>query len=178
MSGEGAMALARRFGAEELQGTTDAQTLRWKEAAFEDGFRPFGDARDVDTVGAVAVARNGDMAAATSTGGLFGKLPGCVGDAAINGAGMYASSRVAVVGTGLGEIFLQTSACRRVGELVEEGLDPQPAVEEIVALLRTETPSPVALLAMDSDRRIGAAYAGRSWDVDGFGSRAAVRQIL
>jgi L-asparaginase / beta-aspartyl-peptidase len=177
MSGEGAMSLAREAGAEVLDATTNFQSMRWKEAASGDGFRRFGDARDVDTVGAVALGSRGDLAAATSTGGLFGKLPGRVGDAPISGAGMYATSRVAVVGTGLGEVFLKVSACRRVGELVEDGMAPQLAVETITALLRDQTSSPAALLALDSDCRVGAAFAGHSWEVAGFGSELSIKEI-
>jgi beta-aspartyl-peptidase (threonine type) len=55
MSGEGAMRLAIDIGAELLDQTTDQQFSRWKEAVLKDGFKEFGDARDVDTVGAVAL---------------------------------------------------------------------------------------------------------------------------
>jgi len=177
MSGEGAMSLAKEVGAEVLDATTDVQSLRWKRAVFGDGFRPFGDTRDLDTVGAVALGSKGDLAAATSTGGLFGKLPGRVGDAPISGAGMYATSRVAVVATGLGEIFLRVSACRRVGELVEDGMEPQSATETVIAQLRDQASSPVALLALDSDCRVGAAFADHFWEVEGFGSELSVKEI-
>jgi len=60
------------------------------------------------TVGAVALDRQGNLAAATSTGGYTGKLPGRVGDSPIVGAGTYADNRAcAVSGTGLGEAFLR-----------------------------------------------------------------------
>jgi beta-aspartyl-peptidase (threonine type) len=60
------------------------------------------------TVGAVARDANGNLAAATSTGGYTGKLPGRVGDSPIIGAGNYADNRTcAVSGTGLGEAFIR-----------------------------------------------------------------------
>lgn len=60
------------------------------------------------TVGAVARDRAGNLAAATSTGGYTGKLPGRVGDSPIVGAGTYAdNSACAVSGTGLGEAFIR-----------------------------------------------------------------------
>jgi L-asparaginase / beta-aspartyl-peptidase len=60
------------------------------------------------TVGAVALDSSGDLAAATSTGGYTGKLPGRVGDSPIIGAGTYADNRgCAVSGTGLGEAFIR-----------------------------------------------------------------------
>jgi len=59
------------------------------------------------TVGAVARDANGNLAAATSTGGYTGKLPGRVGDSPIIGAGNYADNACAVSGTGLGEAFIR-----------------------------------------------------------------------
>jgi len=60
------------------------------------------------TVGAVAVDAGGNLAAATSTGGYTGKLPGRVGDSPIIGAGNYADNEAcAVSGTGLGEAFIR-----------------------------------------------------------------------
>jgi len=60
------------------------------------------------TVGAVALDAAGNLAAATSTGGYTGKLPGRVGDSPIVGAGTYADNAAcAVSGTGLGEAFMR-----------------------------------------------------------------------
>jgi len=60
------------------------------------------------TVGAVALDANDNLAAATSTGGYTGKMPGRVGDSPIIGAGTYADNRAcAVSGTGLGEAFMR-----------------------------------------------------------------------
>jgi L-asparaginase / beta-aspartyl-peptidase len=62
------------------------------------------------TVGAVALDLAGNLAAATSTGGYTGKLPGRVGDSPIIGAGNYADNRAcAVSGTGLGEAFIRAA---------------------------------------------------------------------
>lgn len=60
------------------------------------------------TVGAVALDADGHLAAATSTGGYTGKLPGRVGDSPIIGAGTFADDLCAVSGTGLGEAFIRT----------------------------------------------------------------------
>jgi beta-aspartyl-peptidase (threonine type) len=60
------------------------------------------------TVGAVALDAARRLAAATSTGGYTGKLPGRVGDSPIVGAGTYADATCAVSGTGLGEAFMRT----------------------------------------------------------------------
>lgn len=72
------------------------------------------------TVGAVALDRCGDLAAATSTGGYNTKVPGRVGDSPIIGAGTYANNKTcAVSATGHGEYFIRFSAAHDVSALVE-----------------------------------------------------------
>jgi L-asparaginase/beta-aspartyl-peptidase (threonine type) len=66
------------------------------------------------TIGAVARDTQGRLAAATSTGGLQGKLPGRVGDTPIIGAGCWADERAAVSCTGLGEYFMRVNAAADV----------------------------------------------------------------
>jgi beta-aspartyl-peptidase (threonine type) len=67
------------------------------------------------TVGAVALDRHGNLAAATSTGGYPGKMPGRVGDSPLIGAGTYADNRAcAVSGTGLGEAFMRAAVAHDV----------------------------------------------------------------
>lgn len=162
---------ARAFGSdlEQLVRTTEARYARYEEARASgelDAAR-FGSPDQVDTVGAVALDEEGRLAAGSSTGGVFGMMPGRVGDAPIFGAGIYASVESAVVGTGVGEIFLQTLACAQVGRMLEEGIEPQRACEEIVARLGERDPAPAGLLALDADGRPGAAYRGGSWSVEG-----------
>lgn len=62
------------------------------------------------TVGAAALDQSGRLAAATSTGGVFGKRPGRVGDTPLPGAGVWADEEVAVSCTGVGEFFILTAA--------------------------------------------------------------------
>ena len=69
------------------------------------------DAAAEGTVGAVARDRDGNLAAATSTGGMTGKIPGRVGDSPIIGAGTYADNATcAVSATGHGEFFMRYGA--------------------------------------------------------------------
>src|SRR6202040_1946047 len=85
------------------------------------------------TVGAVARDASGHLAAATSTGGMQGKLPGRVGDSPILGAGTYADDRgCAVSGTGVGEYFIRLSLARQVCTLVEQGKTPQQAADQMI----------------------------------------------
>jgi beta-aspartyl-peptidase (threonine type) len=67
------------------------------------------------TVGAVAMDRNGNLAAGTSTGGMTAKMPGRVGDAPIIGAGTYADNAAcAVSATGHGEYFIRVAVARTI----------------------------------------------------------------
>ncbi|HEV2484534.1 MAG TPA: isoaspartyl peptidase/L-asparaginase [Terracidiphilus sp.] len=85
------------------------------------------------TVGAVARDSEGHLAAATSTGGMQGKLPGRVGDSPLIGAGTYASDRsCAVSGTGVGEYFIRLTMARDVCTLVQEGLTPRQAADRMI----------------------------------------------
>ena len=86
------------------------------------------------TVGTVALDRNGNIAAGTSTGGMQGKMPGRVGDSPIIGAGTYASNQsCAVSATGSGEYFIRLGVAREVCNLVEfRGMSLQQAADAVI----------------------------------------------
>ena len=90
------------------------------------------------TVGCCVLDAEGRLAAATSTAGVFGKMPGRVGDTPIPAAGTWADGHVAVSGTGQGEYFIRVAACAQVGWRVASGqaLDhaTQAVIEEIGAM--------------------------------------------
>jgi isoaspartyl peptidase/L-asparaginase-like protein (Ntn-hydrolase superfamily) len=72
------------------------------------------DSSETGTVGAVALDRCGHLAAGTSTGGYFGKMPGRVGDSPIIGASTFANDQYALSSSGRGESFIQRSATRDI----------------------------------------------------------------
>jgi beta-aspartyl-peptidase (threonine type) len=86
------------------------------------------------TVGVVALDRQGNIAAGTSTGGLQAKMPGRVGDSPIIGAGTYASNAsCAVSATGSGEFFIRLGVAREVCNLVAfKGLPLQEAADQVI----------------------------------------------
>lgn len=87
----------------------DAASLVFREPAATPA--PLDEGRKFGTVGAVALDANGNLAAATSTGGMTNKQPGRIGDSPIIGAGTYADNRTAAVScTGTGEMFMRTAA--------------------------------------------------------------------
>lgn len=73
------------------------------------------------TVGAVVKDKAGRLAAATSTGGLLGKMPGRVGDSPLIGAGCWADERVAVSCTGQGEYFMRAAVAADVSARMRYG---------------------------------------------------------
>ncbi|HRJ02244.1 MAG TPA: isoaspartyl peptidase/L-asparaginase, partial [Hyphomonas sp.] len=76
------------------------------------------------TVGAVALDIYGDLAAATSTGGVLSKTPGRIGDTPVIGAGTWADERCAVSCTGLGEYFIRANAAADVSARIRYGNQP------------------------------------------------------
>src|SRR5437868_11381097 len=123
--GEGALAFCHAQGlafADRNYFYTEArwqalqQILERRRRGLADQDAGDDEARRHGTVGAVARDRTGDVAAATSTGGMTGKLPGRVGDSPIIGAGTYADNgSCAVSATGHGEVFIRFAAAHEVG---------------------------------------------------------------
>jgi L-asparaginase / beta-aspartyl-peptidase len=112
--GEGALAFCReqRVPFAEPGYFSTEERLRELREALEKRRR---DAAEEGTVGAVARDRDGNLAAATSTGGMTGKTPGRVGDSPIIGAGTYAdNASCAVSATGHGEVFIRLAAAHEV----------------------------------------------------------------
>lgn len=109
------------------------------------------------TVGAVALDVGGRLAAATSTGGLFDKLPGRVGDTPIIGAGTYADTRGAISCTGHGEAIMRTVLARRAGEWLASGYAPMQAAARAIAFMRAQTGSEAGVILVNRAGRFGYA---------------------
>ncbi|PVM89938.1 isoaspartyl peptidase/L-asparaginase [Caulobacter radicis] len=116
LAGEGAMAFARAQGLETI---SDPETYYTHAGAFEDNAPPGG--LPTGTVGCVALDQDGRLAAATSTAGVFGKLPGRVGDSPIIGAGAWADGWAAVSCTGQGEYFIRTAVGAQIAHRIRFG---------------------------------------------------------
>jgi len=118
--GEGALALCRAQGLAFGDRDYFYTAARWRALQETLGQQAQGiadddEARRHGTVGAVARDCRGDLAAATSTGGMTGKLPGRVGDTPIIGAGTYAdNASCAVSATGHGEYFIRFGVAHEV----------------------------------------------------------------
>jgi len=112
---------------------------------------PLDPDRKMGTVGAVALDSAGNLAAATSTGGMTNKQVGRVGDSPLPGAGCYASNTVAVSCTGTGEVFIRTLAAYDVAALMNYGgLSLQQATERVVMEKIPQLGGSGGLIAIDS----------------------------
>jgi len=117
LSRDGADAFSREQGLEQVEPNYFATPERWRQ--LEELKANKLDYYDIDmkygTVGAVAVDQDGNVAAATSTGGLTGKRWGRIGDSPIIGAGNYADNRAcAVSATGAGEFFIRLGVAHEI----------------------------------------------------------------
>ncbi len=109
-----------------------------------------------DTVGAVALDINGNLAAATSTGGTRKKLPGRVGDSPLVGSGGYADNLTAAVSaTGYGEALMKIVISKRVCDLVEGGMNASDACASAIQLLEQRVSGLGGLIAIDASGNIG-----------------------
>ncbi|MGH8294781.1 MAG: isoaspartyl peptidase/L-asparaginase family protein [Steroidobacteraceae bacterium] len=113
------------------------------------------------TVGAVALDAAGDLAAATSTGGMTNKRQGRVGDSPIIGAGTYAKNGVcAVSATGHGEFFIRAVAAHHICAAVEHrGLSLREAVRELLYQKLRDLGGSGGVIAIDRAGRIVAEFS-------------------
>ena len=110
------------------------------------------------TVGCVALDQHGNLAGGTSTGGVFGKMPGRVGDCPLPGSGTWADSRVAVSCTGAGEMFIRAAVAAQVAHRVRFGGETlesacAAALDEVRALKGEG-----GLIAVDAEGRIAMPF--------------------
>jgi beta-aspartyl-peptidase (threonine type) len=112
------------------------------------------------TVGAVALDKNGDLAAGTSTGGMTNKKYGRVGDAPIIGAGTYANNETcAVSATGWGEYFIRLSVARDICSMIEyRGLPIQNAADTVIKQKLQKLGGDGGVIAMDKFGYIGISF--------------------
>lgn len=110
-----------------------------------------------DTVGCVAIDRAGHIAAATSTGGLEGTLPGRVGDAPLPGCGFYADDRIGGVSlSGEGEAIARCL----LGSRVMRAMENEPADEAVTVIFEPmdRLAAEAGVIAIDAAGRIGIAH--------------------
>ncbi len=112
-----------------------------------------------DTVGAVALDANGNLATAVSTGGTRQKMPGRIGDSPLVGSGAYADNwTAAVCATGHGESLMKIVISKRVCDYVGAGMSAQAACEAAIRVLAERVQGKGGLIAVDARGNIGIAF--------------------
>jgi L-asparaginase / beta-aspartyl-peptidase len=112
-----------------------------------------------DTVGAVAVDVNGNVAAATSTGGTLNKEPGRVGDSSLIGCGCYADNLSAAAScTGWGEPIMKLVLAKSAADQVAAGNDPQATAEAAIENLKNRLNGHGGIILLDAEGRFGIAH--------------------
>lgn len=172
--GKGAEKLARIFNLERRNPLTKLR-LRYyedqKRALFDGKFelpklhdlvKNYPELFELETVGAVALDKDGYVAAATSTGGFALKFPGRIGDSPSIGCGTYADNQAgACSASGVGEIAIRLVLAKTVCNYMESGKTANEAVEMAVRLVNKKmsfTYNRIGLIAVDTHAGFGVAH--------------------
>ena len=168
MGGTGAEALARQTGLRMCRPAdlvSQRARERWLASNGEaKGSAADGATRSHGTVGAVAIDSHGNIAAATSTGGVSGKLPGRIGDSAIVGAGVFADVRGGASATGEGEAIMRIALCREAVTALDRNR-AQAATERAIAMIAEATDAQAGLILVDSRGGVGYAHNAEVMEV-------------
>lgn len=177
--GEGAEKLARLFKLERKDPTTELRIKYWtslrdklkkgKVDYLPKTYRLIKENPNLfqlDTVGAVAIDTDGNVAAATSSGGVTLKFPGRIGDTPLIGCGNYADNETgACSATGFGEVAIRLVLAKAVCDEIRNGASAEKAVENLIMLVNRrirDMPNSMGLIAVDKDGGIGAAHNSKN----------------
>ena len=182
MIGEGAENFATAQGMERVSADIFSTPERYAqllaartagETVLDHSASPLDENNKMGTVGAVALDMFGNLAAATSTGGMTNKLPGRVGDSPLVGAGCYANNAsVAVSCTGTGEVFIRALAAYDIAALMDYGgLSLSEACERVVMEKLPALGGSGGLIAIDHEGNVALPFNSegmyRAWGYAG-----------
>src|ERR1700745_3161853 len=162
--GEGAEGFAAEHGIElcdnrDLVIPREVERLRAFQSQTADQVPDlFAPAISHDTVGAVALDRDGNIAAATSTGGTLNKAPGRLGDSSLIGCGCYADNESAAASlTGWGEPIMKLVLAKWSADRVLAGNAPEWASQEAINYLKARVNGHGGIILLDPQGRFGIA---------------------
>ncbi|MCL4159816.1 UNVERIFIED_CONTAM: hypothetical protein GTU68_063065 [Idotea baltica] len=166
LASEGALAFAKKIGVsieEPKYFHDDLRYNQWQSVKGTDGFaldHNINPEKKFGTVGAVALDVHGNIAAATSTGGMTNKRYGRVGDSPIIGCGTYAHNDTCAVScTGSGEFFIRGVVAYEVSALMEfKGLGLQAACDEVIHKRLLEIDGDGGLIAVDAQGNVALVF--------------------
>ncbi|MGH1385210.1 isoaspartyl peptidase/L-asparaginase family protein [Kordia sp.] len=131
--GEGAEKFAYEKGFKKEDLLTEASKKAWEEWKVKSEYKPIINIENHDTIGMLAIDKNGDISGACTTSGLAYKMAGRVGDSPIIGGGLFVDNEIGgASATGLGEEVLKTVGSFLIVELMRQGKSPQEACEEAI----------------------------------------------
>jgi len=160
LAGEGALKFALENGFQKKNLLTADSEKEWREWLKTSEYKPIINVENHDTIGLLAMDKNGDLSGACTTSGLAYKMHGRVGDSPIIGAGLYVDNEVgAATATGMGELMMKTLGSFLVVELMRQGATAQEACQEAVMRIVRKLDykeMQVAYLAIDKAGNTGA----------------------
>ncbi|MDG1398806.1 MAG: N(4)-(beta-N-acetylglucosaminyl)-L-asparaginase [Polaribacter sp.] len=131
--GEGAESFAVSKGFERENLLTEKSKKAWENWKIKSEYKPIINIENHDTIGMLAIDKNGDISGACTTSGLAYKMAGRVGDSPIIGGGLFVDNEIGgASATGLGEEVLKTVGSFLIIELMRQGKSPQQACEEAI----------------------------------------------
>lgn len=144
---------------EDLIIPREVERLREFQARTEPSADLFAPAISHDTVGAVALDREGNLAAATSTGGTLNKAPGRLGDSSLIGCGCYADNHSAAASTtGWGEPIMKLVLAKWAADRVASGSAPEWVAAEAINYLKDRVKGHGGMILLDAQGRFGIAH--------------------
>jgi len=134
LAGKGAEQFAVESGMKRVNLLTDKSKKEWEKWLEEKEYKPIINIENHDTIGMLAIDKNGDISGACTTSGLAYKMAGRVGDSPIIGSGLFVDNEIgAAVATGMGEEVVKTVGSFLIVELMRQGMTPQEACEEAIS---------------------------------------------
>ncbi|XP_068106012.1 isoaspartyl peptidase/L-asparaginase [Hyperolius riggenbachi] len=153
LTDRGASQFAKLQGIPEIPGETlitERSRERWKKNQ-KPGSNPVASQLGLGTVGAVAVDSEGNVACATSTGGLTNKMAGRVGDTPCIGSGGYADNNIGAVSTtGHGETIMKVVLARLILHYMERGMSLEEAADEGLKYMKTRVDGSGGVIVVNS----------------------------
>jgi beta-aspartyl-peptidase (threonine type) len=145
---------------EDLVLAREVERLReYQQQAAGNGNDLFAPSISHDTVGAVALDRNGNIAAATSTGGTLNKAPGRLGDSSLIGCGCYADNLSAAASTtGWGEPIMKLVLAKWTADRVAAGNLPEWAAQEAMNYLKQRLNGHGGIIVLNAQGQVGIAH--------------------
>jgi N4-(beta-N-acetylglucosaminyl)-L-asparaginase len=142
LAGKGAeqFAVSKGFKREDL--LTELSKKEWEEWKRTSAYKPIINIENHDTIGMLAIDKNGDISGGCTTSGLAYKMGGRVGDSPIIGSGLFIDNEIGgATATGMGEEVLKTVGSFLIVELMRQGKTPQQACEEAIGRIVNKIPN-------------------------------------